>query len=479
MAPRSGDFQVSESLVPGFQPAVVADDSGNFLVVWQSAGQQMNGSHVLGRRFDSSGLPLTEEFQIDTATSDGIRSRARVGRGVDGTFLVAWRADNVAETTRIEARQLGPDGEPMGDPFQVNSPRSVAGDYYLSPPAVAATGQGFVVLWSSGFRRNEYFDNNIVSQVYGRRVVDGAPAGVDFLASTLTEPDVATQNEIDVATMPDGFVVAWAAGEVFSFDSDFEVRARVFDAEANPLGTEWVVGQEGMRGPEVAANNAGHFMVAWATDRLVDYPIPSHVLARTFEPDGSPAGAEFEVSTPGDDASFYQRTDAGSYGLDVAVADDAFVVVWSSGYPYEDVGGSFDGDGVGLFTRDFVSAGTPLGIEKQVNEDGSGDQVEPALALADDGRVLVVWDGEEGPFGRVFERFARFCGDADESGEISSTDALATLQVAVRTRDCHACVCDADGSTSVAASDALLVLKMAVGEIVALACEPCPESLAE
>jgi hypothetical protein len=478
MAPRSGDFQVSQSLVMGFHPAVAPDDDGNFLVVWQAA-HQTDGSHIVGRLFDSGGLPLEDEFQIDMATNHGIRDHACIDRGVDGSLLVAWVASNVGETPRIEARQLTPSGDPMGDSFQVNTPRSLAGDYYLSAPAVAATGQGFVVAWSSGFTRYGNYQTDLVSDVYGRRVVDGAPVGVDFRVSTLTDPDIVTQNEVDVATRPDGFVVVWAAGELLGLDSDFEVRGRMFDAVANPIGTELVIGEEGMRGPEVAADGAGRVMVAWPTDRYVDYPIPSHVRARILEADGSPAAPEFEVSTPGDDDSFYQRTVAGVHGLDVATTDSSFVVVWSSGSSYGEYGGSFDGDGVGLFTRDFAPSGSPLGIEKQANENGSGEQARPSLAFGIDGHALVVWDANGGPFGRAFDRFARTCGDADESGEISSTDALAALQGAVGIRACEVCVCDADGSTIVSATDALLVLKVVVGENVGLTCEPCSASFAE
>jgi hypothetical protein len=77
---------------------------------------------------------------------------------------------------------------------------------------------------------------------------------------------------------------------------------------------------------------------------------------------------------------YYQDSCARVYGVDSASTDAGFVVVWSSGSSYWEVGGSNDGDGVGLFLRDFTTAGGAPGIEKQANSGGAGNQRRPALA---------------------------------------------------------------------------------------------------
>ncbi len=66
------------------------------------------------------------------------------------------------------------------------------------------------------------------------------------------------------------------------------------------------------------------------------------------------------------------------------------------------------------------------------------------------------------------------CGDPDESGRVSATDALFALRAAVGLEDCAACVCSPDGTTNITAGDALRVLRYAVGEPdQTLACLPC------
>ena len=55
------------------------------------------------------------------------------------------------------------------------------------------------------------------------------------------------------------------------------------------------------------------------------------------------------------------------------------------------------------------------------------------------------------------------CGDTDDSGAITSSDALFALRVAIGSKSCAKQVCDVTRDGSVAASDALGILKCAVG----------------
>lgn len=66
------------------------------------------------------------------------------------------------------------------------------------------------------------------------------------------------------------------------------------------------------------------------------------------------------------------------------------------------------------------------------------------------------------------------CGDADQNGSISASDALRVLKNAVGLPvDCPLFVCDVDASGVVQAGDALKVLKKAVGQPLVLSC-PAP-----
>jgi hypothetical protein len=66
------------------------------------------------------------------------------------------------------------------------------------------------------------------------------------------------------------------------------------------------------------------------------------------------------------------------------------------------------------------------------------------------------------------------CGDVDDSGLITATDALFVLRASVGASACVACMCDVDGSGgSAAATDALRLLLVATGFDVSLDCPAC------
>lgn len=73
----------------------------------------------------------------------------------------------------------------------------------------------------------------------------------------------------------------------------------------------------------------------------------------------------------------------------------------------------------------------------------------------------------------VPEGLGVLCGDADDSGAVTASDALAILQTAVGARTCALCVCDVDDSSAVTATDALITLNASVGLEVELTCPPC------
>lgn len=65
---------------------------------------------------------------------------------------------------------------------------------------------------------------------------------------------------------------------------------------------------------------------------------------------------------------------------------------------------------------------------------------------------------------------AERCGDANEDGNITSSDALRALKAAVGTTACSLTRCDYNGDGHLSASDALAILRVAVGQVVPTKC---------
>lgn len=132
------------------------------------------------------------------------------------------------------------------------------------------------------------------------------------------------------------------------------------------------------------------------------------LFAQRFDSDGQPLGIEFPVNsvTAGDQLF-----------ADVAMdADGQFAVVWESP----------DADGTGVFGRQFDADGNPLGSQFQVNVTTQKDQLRPAIAMADDGRFVVVWSSidQDGDSGTIVGRRYDANGQAVSGEMIINTTAV-------------------------------------------------------
>jgi hypothetical protein len=146
--PQGTEFQVN-TYTTGFQrfADVGANPGGDFVVVWQSSGQDGDGYGIFGQRFDSAGSVLGSEFQVNTYTTGGQGGNTFVDIGVDGagSFVVVWHSHvQDGGGPGIFGQRYDSAGTPQGSEFQVNT--STTGQQL--DPAVAMDGDGnFFVVW--------------------------------------------------------------------------------------------------------------------------------------------------------------------------------------------------------------------------------------------------------------------------------------------------------------------------------------------
>ena len=90
--PLGSEFQVN-SYTPSFQsfPAVASTANGNIVAVWQSYLQDGSSYGVFGRRFNASGVPQASEFQANTYAA-GNQLFPAVGSDANGNFVVVWES---------------------------------------------------------------------------------------------------------------------------------------------------------------------------------------------------------------------------------------------------------------------------------------------------------------------------------------------------------------------------------------------------
>ena len=90
--PAGAEFRVNTN-TGGYQsdPSITSDAAGNFVVVWQSDGRDGSADGVFGQRFDDTGTPLGPEFQVNTYTTN-YQLWASVASDAEGNFVVTWNS---------------------------------------------------------------------------------------------------------------------------------------------------------------------------------------------------------------------------------------------------------------------------------------------------------------------------------------------------------------------------------------------------
>ena len=224
------EFQVN-TFTAGTQqaPAVDALGGGDFIVVWESSGDQDGeGFGVFGQRFDSAANKQGVEFRVNAYTPLD-QDLPVVGLDVDGAFAVAWRsAGQDGDSSGIFARVFDSVGAPLGGDVPVNTHFTDQ----QSRPSIAVDASGdFVVAWDSRYQ------DGSSSGVFARFFRAGAVAigGEIPVNSTVAS----SQRVAAVGSTADGdFVVAWssydqdAAGSAAVIGQRFDVPA-ILDIDGN------------------------------------------------------------------------------------------------------------------------------------------------------------------------------------------------------------------------------------------------------
>jgi hypothetical protein len=145
--PVGPEFQVNTfTTFSQRDPDLSHDSLGNFVVVWQSQGQDGSLSGIFGQRFDSLGNRLGGEFQANSFTLT-YQTNPAVSHGSHGGFVVAWQSlYGDGNYWGVFAQQFDSSGVRVGTETQVNQHTP----YEQSYAAVShRAGGNFVITWNS------------------------------------------------------------------------------------------------------------------------------------------------------------------------------------------------------------------------------------------------------------------------------------------------------------------------------------------
>lgn len=105
---------------------LAASPDGEFLVAWQSDGQDGSLDGIYARRFGADGEPLGPEFRVNEITISEQRD-PQVSSDSHGNYFVAWDSfipiDGLLDGAELEGRLFHHDGTPVAGEIHINQAR--------------------------------------------------------------------------------------------------------------------------------------------------------------------------------------------------------------------------------------------------------------------------------------------------------------------------------------------------------------------
>ncbi len=210
------EFPVNYTTNSQYMPAVAGNET-NYLITWQSYGQDGSYMGIYGQIYGSNGGAIGSEFRINTYTTSEQSYPSVASNGI--TYLVTWQSvDQDGSAYGIYGQILDNNGDKIGTEFQVNTYTS----YLQKDSSVASNGSTYLVTWQSSYQDGSYYG------IYGQLLDNnGDKIGTEFRVNTYTSGE---QENPSVASNGTKYLLVW--------DSYGEFRICGQFVNASFLGTE-------------------------------------------------------------------------------------------------------------------------------------------------------------------------------------------------------------------------------------------------
>jgi hypothetical protein len=276
-----GTFLTSDIRVSKFtkfnqiNPAVVTLGDGSVIVVWSSFGQDGSRQGVFAQHFSAAGARLGTEFQVNQFTPNNQRTPA-IAALANGNFVVVWISELERSTTSVDVygRIFNSSGAAFTDEFPINSSTS----NLCANPTVAGSANGFAVAWSqqdtiplaAGSVNGPVGGTPTVLSTNGWDIFGScfdlngtARTNVSTRLNTYTFGD---QFAPKISALGANYLTVWTS---LVQDGSWEgVFGRAFDEQGDFLGAELPVNVTTFSRqiqPTVAANGSDRFLAVWSS----------------------------------------------------------------------------------------------------------------------------------------------------------------------------------------------------------------------
>ena len=383
--------------------------NGDFVVAWDSDGQDGSGKGAFAQIFSSDGTKKGSEFQVNTGTQNN-QEHPTVTALDDGGFVIAFMSygqdGESTNYTNSYAQRYDASGATVGSQFILHN----NADQYQHMPVVTALDNGkFVATWQAQYT-NQY---KVYSRIFDS---NNTPTGIEFMVNTSTS---GMQHHADTVKLKNGdFVVSW----VDTGQQSTGIYGQRFNSTGNKLGGEFKVNSytaSDQQEPAITSLDDGGFIVSWQSNGQDGDGYG--IFAQRYNASGNTVGSEFQVNT--------NTSNSQEFSTGVGLSDGGFLIAWTSNLQ--------DGSGYGVFGQRFDQSGSNVGNEFQINTYTTNDQDRISLAQLANGNVIATWDsnGQDGSGDGVFAQILDVgtSSSIDISTGSGSIAALTTIDNALNT----------------------------------------------
>jgi len=351
-----------------YLPSISMAPSGNFVVTWMDSSESSTGTYQIAvRGFELSGRPKFSGVIVNSQIS-GLHQNPDVAIGTDGQFVVVWEDDNGGGDFDINIAGYNSDGSKQFHELTVNS--IITGNQ-THPSVAMAADSSFIVVWEDDR------DNNGNSEIFmASFVFNGRKRFPDI---QLNAQSGGRQKNPDIVMTSDGnAVIVWES------DNDanglFQINAVGIDINGNERFTELTVNRytSGQHSnPSVDINPDGSFIIVWEDDS--DSSRYAQILAASFNHSGVKQFGDVTINA---------INNGQQLGPSIAMSDEGDFIV-----TFQD-----DNDGNGyyqIYATEFNSNGSrKTDNDFTVNENGSGQQFNPVIAMKDINCYVILWEDD-------------------------------------------------------------------------------------
>jgi hypothetical protein len=255
--PQGSEFRVN-TYTTNWQrnPSIAMDYTGNFVITWDSNGQDGSGYGIYAQRYNSLGIPQGSEFRVNTYTTLTQKTPSITSNN-NGNFIITWfgyGVDGIDNGYGIYAQIYNSLGIPQGSEFRVNT--YTTREQVI--PVIASDSNGnFIITWTS--YEQDGSKNGIYAQRYNNL---GIPQGSEFKVNTYTTNN---QSLSSIASDSNGnFIITWTSYE--QDGSKNGIYAQRYNNLGIPQGSEFKVNTYTTREqviPAIASDSNGNFIITW------------------------------------------------------------------------------------------------------------------------------------------------------------------------------------------------------------------------